>query len=57
VDEGEKGGTATERIGKIWFKLCSVSVGPHRQAGSQKQLFVLPPCMLAKVAVVWWPVV
>ena len=52
------GGTTTELAGIFSFNLCARSVVPHRQAGgtavgSQKQLRVLPPCMLAKEAVIW----
>ena len=46
------GGLATEGRGKV----CAYrfpTVGPGCQAGSQKQLAVLRPCMLAKVALVW----
>ena len=51
------GGTTAELAGKVVFRLCARSVVPHRQAGgavggSQKQLRVLPPCMLVKEAVI-----
>jgi hypothetical protein len=52
-----RGGTTAELAGKVVFRLCARSVVPHCQAGgavggSQKQLRVLPPCMLVKEAVI-----